>query len=313
MKRWQRDLLRTRPGKFMSGWVQRTVLPGSGGMSIQEVGSFFIQEITTNRLEVSCAAVTYNFLTAIPPTLLVFFSLIPYLPLEGVQDTILSTIRLIAPNDVYISISTIITDIMNNEREGVLSFGLLLTIFFSSNGMMGMIKSFERSLPIYIKRSGLKRRWTAIKLTFMLMGVIIISMAVFIIQTQALNDILLRVFNNVAVIRITSLLIVVLIIFCAISVIYTYGPSLNQRFSFVSTGSVVATVLSVITTTVFFFLANNFIHYNQVYGSIGTLMVFMIWLWLNNMVILLGYELNVSIQLAKNARTKHEIQQFVDN
>lgn len=310
MKRWQRDLLDTRPGKFASGWVHDTTIPGSGGMSYYEVGKFFVQEIRANRLEVSCAAVTYNFLTAIPPTLLVFFSLIPYLPLKGVQDTILSTIRLIAPNDVYISLSTIITDIMNNEREGVLSFGLLLTIFFSSNGMMGMIKSFERSLPIYVKRSGLKRRWTAIKLTFMLMGVIIISMAVFIIQTQALNDILVRVFNNVAVIRITSLLIVTLIIFCAISVIYTYGPSLNQRFNFVSTGSVVATVLSVATTSIFFFLANNFIHYNQVYGSIGTLMVFMIWLWLNNMVILLGYELNVSILLAKNARTKHEIQQL---
>jgi membrane protein len=310
MKRWQRDLLDTRPGKFASGWVHDTTIPGSGGMSYYEVGKFFVQEIRANRLEVSCAAVTYNFLTAIPPTLLVFFSLIPYLPLKGVQDTILSTIRLIAPNDVYISLSTIITDIMNNEREGVLSFGLLLTIFFSSNGMMGMIKSFERSLPIYVKRSGLKRRWTAIKLTFMLMGVIIISMAVFIIQTQALNDILVRVFGNIGVIRITSLLIVTLIIFCAISVIYTYGPSLNQRFNFVSTGSVVATVLSVATTSIFFFLANNFIHYNQVYGSIGTLMVFMIWLWLNNMVILLGYELNVSILLAKNARTKHEIQQL---
>lgn len=310
MKRWQRNLLDTRPGKFASGWVHDTTIPGSGGMSYYEVGKFFVQEIRANRLEVSCAAVTYNFLTAIPPTLLVFFSLIPYLPLKGVQDTILSTIRLIAPNDVYISLSTIITDIMNNEREGVLSFGLLLTIFFSSNGMMGMIKSFERSLPIYVKRSGLKRRWTAIKLTFMLMGVIIISMAVFIIQTQALNDILVRVFGNIGVIRITSLLIVTLIIFCAISVIYTYGPSLNQRFNFVSTGSVVATVLSVATTSIFFFLANNFIHYNQVYGSIGTLMVFMIWLWLNNMVILLGYELNVSILLAKNARTKHEIQQL---
>ena len=84
-----------------------------------------------------------------------------------------------------------------------------------------------------------------------------------------------------------------------ISLIYTYGPSLVHKFSFVSPGSVFATVLSVITTVVFFFLVNNFINYNKVYGSIGTLMAFMVWVWLNTMVILLGFELNVSILLGK--------------
>jgi membrane protein len=288
-------------------------MPGAGDVSVHEVTVLFVQEIVGNQLNVRCAAVTYNFLMAIPPTLLVLFTLVPYLPLKGVQDTIIDTLRLVAPNDMFITLSTIITDIMNHERTGLLSFGLLLTIFFSSNGMMGLIRNFERALPIYVKRGNFRRRLTAIKLTFMLIGVVIISLAVFILQSRALNDLLVKIFNNVAIIRITSLIIVVLIIFCAISVIYTYGPSLRQRFDFISPGSIFATALSVVTTFVFFYLVNNFFHYNQVYGSIGTLMAFMIWLWLNTFVILLGYELNVSILLARVAKRKNMAEQYAKN
>lgn len=313
MKRWQRDVLNSQPAQALSSWAKRKTMPGGQGVSVYDVGTHFVQEIIDNNLNTRCAAVSYNFIMAIPPTLLVLFTLIPYLPLKGVQDTIIETLRLVAPNELYISLSTIITDIMNKERTGLLSFGLLLTMFFSSNGMMGLIRNFERALPIYVKRGNVRRRLTAIKLTFMLIGVALISLAVFIIQTRALNDILLKVFGNIAVIRITSIIIVVFIIFCAISVIYTYGPSLKQPFHFVSPGSVFATILSVITTAVFFYLVNNFLHYNQVYGSIGTLMAFMVWLWLNTFVILLGYELNVSILLAKVSKKKTPKRHWVKN
>jgi membrane protein len=282
---------------------KRIIVPGTDGLSLYEVVKFFFQGIRNSRLNVSCAAVTYNFLMAIPPTLIFVFSLVPYLPLKDAQNTILSVLRLITPNNTaYINISTIIVDFMNNEQEGLLSFGVLLTIFFSSNGMMGLIRNFEKSLPFYVKRSPLRQRWTAIKLTLMLIGVGIVSLAVLAIQSQALNNLILRIFDNTAVVRIISLVIVVLIIFCAISVIYTYGPSLNEKFDFVSPGSVFATILSVLTTGVFYFLVNNFISYSKVYGSIGSIMAFMVWLWLNTMVILLGYELNVSIMLAQTSK-----------
>ncbi len=308
MTKLQSVILNWAPVRLFRSWTRRTIIPGADGMSIHEVSKFFIMELKSNRLNVSCAAVTYNFLMAIPPTLLFLFSLVPYFPLTDVQTTILVTLRMVTPNErAYSSAARIITDFMNNERGDVLSFGILLTIFFSSNGMMGLIRNFERSLPIYIKRSGIKKRWTAIKLTLMLISVAIISLAVFIIQTQALNDLILSVFNNTIAIRLISLVLVVLIVFCTISVIYTYGPSLSHRSKFISPGSVFATILSVLVTTVFFFLVNHFIHYNKVYGSIGTIMAFMAWMWLNTMVILIGYELNVSILLARHSNNKIEI------
>ena len=131
----------------------------------------------------------------------------------------------------------------------------------------------------------------------MLLCVAIISLGVLIIQTSALNELILEIFNSLIAVRLLSLFIVLAIIFSCISIIYTYGPSLTHRFRFISAGSVFATFMNAITTTVFFFLVNNFLHYNQVYGPIGTIIAFMVWMWLNTMVILVGYELNMAILL----------------
>ena len=268
-----------------------------------EVAQVFVREMRSNKLNLRSAAVTYNFLMAIPPTLLFLFSLVPYLPLGNVHETLASTVRLVIPDrSVSGPINEVLTDFLNNERGGLLSFGVLLTLFFSSNGMMGLMRSFDRVLPVYRRRSGLRKRGVAIGLTLMLMLVVILMLGGLILQSEALNGLLVRIFDSPAAIRITSLLIIVGLMFVAISAIYTYAPSLTQRFPFVSAGSVAATILCVLTTGVFFFLVSNILRYNQVYGSIGTLIAFMVWVYLNTLVILLGYELNVSILLARYAR-----------
>lgn len=302
-------LLELPPVKTVQSRAKRIIIPGSDGLSLYDVGRFFIMELKSNRINVSCAAVTYNFLMAIPPTLLFLFSLVPYFPLHNVQKTILTTLRYVTPNaKAFRAVSDIVVDFMNNEQAGVLSSGILLTLYFSSNGMMMLLHNFDRTLPIYKARSGFKKRWTAIKLTVLLIGVAILSLGVLIIQTQALNEFILSIFNNTLLPRMLSLIIVTLIVFMAISIIYKYGPSLHDRFSFVSTGSVFATILCVIVTAVFFFLVNNFISYNKVYGSIGSIMAVMVWVWLNTLVILIGYELNVSILLAKNHKENAVVQ-----
>jgi len=307
MTRLESAISNWAPIRLLAGFAKRTYPAGFKGLSLYQVGSLFFTEIGSNRLSERSAAVTYNFLMAIPPTLLFLFSLVPYLPLGDVQETINKTILQVMPQTpVRASLINVINDFLSNERRDLLSFGILLALFFSSNGMMGLMRSFDRKLPVYVKRSKLKRRWTAIKLTIMLMCVAVISLGVLIIQTSAVNGLLLAVFNSILAVKLLSLFIVLAIIFCSISLIYTYGPSLTNRFQFVSAGSVFATITNAVTTTVFFFLVNNFIHYNQVYGPIGTLIAFMVWMWLNTLIILLGYELNVSILLAESEQGKRK-------
>jgi membrane protein len=307
MTRLELAILKWAPVKGVVNSTRRLVLPGFEGLSLYEVAGFFFRESKKTKLNERCAAVTYNFLMAIPPTLLFLFSLVPYLPLGDVNQTIVNTINLITPDgNLRANLKAVIIDeFLAKGRGDILSFGLLLTLFFSSNGMMGLMRTFDRSVPVYVKRTKLKRRWTAIKLTFMLICVALISLGVLIIQTNALNYWLIRIFHSVVAVKVFSLIIIVAIIFCTISIIYTYGPSLKERFHFISPGSVFATVMSITTTTVFFFLVNNFINYNKVYGSIGTLIAFMVWMWLNTLVILLGYELNISILLGKSSHVEN--------
>jgi membrane protein len=181
-----------------------------------------------------------------------------------------------------------------------------MVLIFASNGMMGLMRSFDKGMHVQSPRTGFQRRWTAIKLTFMLVMVGVLAIATFIIQSQFVNRYILMVFDNVYLLKAISLIVLLLILFCAISIIYRYGPSLTNKFDFVSAGSIFATAGIGIATTVFFFMVDNFLNYNKVYGSIGTLIAFMIWLFIIVMILLIGYELNVSILIGTKEKEQRE-------
>ena len=286
---------------------KKLVLPGFQGVTVYDAGSFFVENMNNINLADRCSAVTYNLLTALPPTLLFLFTLIPYVPLENVQITILTTLRLMVPNEAtYLSLSNVINDFLNKEQRSLLSFSLLLTLFFSSNGMMGLMRYFDKDQKVYVVRTAVQRRWAAIKLTMMLIAVVIVSIAVIILQTETVNSLLERIFNNLIVIKLVSLLVLFFIIYSAISFIYIYGPSLSHRFRFISAGAVFASVMCILSSAVFFYAVNNFLNYNKVYGSIGTLIAFFVWLSINTRIIMLGYDLNVSILMGKIQKLENE-------
>ncbi len=302
MTKLEKTILEIKPVRVFFRFLNSIYPPGFEGLSLFYVCRFFFKELGNSKVNERAAAVTYNFLMAIPPTMMFLFSLVPYLPLQNVQHTILDTINIITPNaDVRRSISRLIIDFMHRKHKDILSVGILLTLYFSSNGMMGLIRSFDRDHSVYVKRNSFKRRWTAIKLTFMLILALILAIAVLIIQSNAINKYLESWFNTVALIKWLSILFVISFDFFTISMIYKFGPSLTNQSKFVSAGSVFATIGSLLTTTIFFFAVNHFLNYNKVYGPIGTLIAFMGWVWLTTMVILLGYELNVSILLGKTS------------
>lgn len=296
MTRLERMILNLPPFRFIRNRAKKIVLPVFEGLSLYEVSHFFFKEIKNIRLNERAAASTYNFMMAIPPSLLFLFTLLPYLPLRDVEETIVSTIHLIPlSREVSRSIESFVTTFIHTERRDLLSFGVLLVLFFASNGMMGLMRSFDKGMHVHSPRTGWQRRWTAIKLTLMLLLVGILSIVTFIIQSEFINKYIAMVIDNVYIIKGLSLVLLLLLLFCSISIIYRYGPSLTNKFDFVSAGSVFATGGIGVATTVFFFLVDNFLNYNKVYGSIGTLIAFMIWLYINIMILLIGYELNVSI------------------
>jgi membrane protein len=306
--------------RYLTRKARGIVLPGERGLSVYDVGKYLLKEVTFLRLQERVAAVTYSFLMAIPPTLLFLFSLVPYLPLKNVEQTILNALKMLTPNrSIYNSVSKVVVDFMRTQHHSILSFGLLLVLYYASNGMMGLMKTFDRSMSLfkssqnlYKKRGPVRRRWTAIKLTIILISMMIVMIAVLIIQNKRfiqnrqLHLWVLKVFKNTFMAQTLSYTILVLVVFLSICTIYRYGPSLKHKFKFVSFGAIFATLSSLAATSVFFFLVNNFLNYNKVYGSIGTLMAFMVWVWMNTGIILLGYEINVSILLGKLAKEQKQ-------
>jgi membrane protein len=283
--------------------MNKIMLPGMSGLSVYYAAKFFFNGMNVQKLIERTSSVTYNFLMALPPSFLFIFSLVPHLPLRNVELHLLHAIRLLVHNQaVYMNISGVIRDFMSRPGYDVLSFGIIMMLFFSSNGMMGLMRSFDKSQTLFKTRNGWQRRWTAIKLTTIMIGVGVITLSVFIIQSEkALTH---ELSQNAETAKIISFAFLVLLVFLAISMIYTYGPSLKRRFRFASAGAIYATVASVTVTSVFFFLVTNVIHYDRLYGSIGTLIAFMVLVWLNTAIMLIGYELNVNLLLCKLAREK---------
>lgn len=276
--------------------LKRLRIPGAQGANVYEIGSSFFKSIKDIRLTERAAAISFNFLMAIPPSLIFLVSLIPFLPLDTAQETILNSIRMLSPSPkLFDTVENIITDFMNNKRRELLSVGFLFTIFVSSNGVMGILRSFDRDSPGHIRRTGMVRRWKAIRLTLGLMLVFLVSIALIIIQTSLLDRYLVDLVGSTVIIKLASWITLVLLIYITICILYKYGPSLQHRFRFFSTGAFIATLLFIIISYGFFFIANHFINYNRIYGSIGTLLMFMIWMFITGLVILIGYEINLAI------------------
>lgn len=278
--------------------MKRTDIPGSAGASIYDITTLFFKGVKDIRLSERAAAMSFNFLMAIPPTLIFLFSLIPYLPLDTVESTILNSIRLLSPNErLFNSVQAIVTDFMQTKRRELLSFGFLFTIFVSSNGVMGLLRSFDRDSPAHVKRTNMARRKKAILLTLGLMLVFIISIALLIVQTNMLDKYLADLVGNAYIVKMVSGLTLVSIIYITMCILYKYGPSLEDKFRFFSPGAFLATFLFIGVSYLFFYVANHFINYNRVYGSIGTLLMFMAWMFITGLVILIGFELNLAIMM----------------
>jgi membrane protein len=181
------------------------------------------------------------------------------------------------------------------SKIGILSFGFILLLFFASNAMMGVMRSFNKNYIGFEKRKGLHKRWVAIKLTSILYSLVLMCLMLLLMQSNILKMVGVK---NVAlrdVIVYGKWLFIISLIFYSFAFIYKYAPAMQKRWKLVSPGAIIATSLSIIATLGFSAFLNNFDRYNVLYGSIGTIIALGTLVFINSMVILIGFEFNVSI------------------
>ncbi len=284
---------------------KKILIPGFGGVPLYDVVVFFISQMNKVGLNDRAAAISFNFLMAIPAATIFLCTLIPYMPVSReITIELLDLAKSIVPNEnTYGLVANFLNDFLNTPRKGLLSFGFIVAVFYASNAIMGIMRSFNRSLHNYKERGFLKDRWTAIKLTTVLITMLIITITLLVFQGE-----LFRWLMNTAEIKnefirqiiysVRSVIIILLVLY-SIGIIYKYAPTIAKRWRIASPGAILATFLIVLSSYLFSFYVNNFGSYNKVYGSIGTILILMFLIYLNSLILLIGYELNVCIHSLK--------------
>lgn len=300
------QLLRLAPYRLFIKWTKACVLPGFSPLPLYTVATFFFKEIGKETLVNKASSLAYNFMLAIFPAIIFLFTLIPYIPKSiGFQKTLMDLLALVLPNNAYLAFETTINEIVNIQNGSLLSVGFLLSIFFSTNGVHKLMVAFNKSSLIVETRTWLKQRLVAMVLTFIIAVSVIVCIA-----AMAIGEILLTYLQNelnykggitLFAIQLTKWALLGILYFITVSILYRYGPAHAKKWKFFSAGSWLATILAFVTIWGFSFYINNFGSYNKLYGSIGTLIVVMIWLYLNSLILLIGFELNASVDLSKRS------------
>ena len=281
----------------------RLILPGFEGMSLYDVSSFFFKGIRKSSIIIRANSLSYIFLMSIFPAILFFFTLIAYIPIDNLHTTIMEALKQAFPENAYLTVKNTIEDILKHQNSGLLSIGFLLTMYFANNGMIGLIKAFNQTSHTIESRSSFKLHLTSISLIFIVTTIIILSISLLIFTSFAIKYFVSEgILTNDLTIYLYSAgkwIIIFVMVLSMISFIYYLAPAKERYFKFISAGSTLATILSLLFIFGFKYYIDHFSRYNKLYGSIGTLIVLMLWINLNALVLLIGYELNASIHDAK--------------
>ena len=283
-------------------------LPGLDKVPIYNVGLFFFKGIKDGAITVRASAVAYSLILAIFPAIIFIFTLIPIIPIDNFQEELLLFIQSIVPNTVYDAIQKTIEDIIKIKHGDVLSLGFILAMFFSTNGIVSLIRSFNASVNVEETRSWLMQRLIAIVLVLILSLLIAIGIAL-ITFTQTVMDFLvvkgiMKVDWTYYLVLIGKWIVILAIFYFAYSFLYYFGPARKSKFRFISAGATLATVLSILVILGFGFYIDHFGRYNALYGSIGTLPIVMLMIYLNCLAIIIGFELNIGIVAARKIHLK---------
>ncbi|MEZ4919560.1 MAG: YihY/virulence factor BrkB family protein [Saprospiraceae bacterium] len=288
-------------------WMKAHSFPGLQRIPIYHILKFIQQELKNDALVIRANSMAFSFFLSIFPAIIVLFTLLAYTPLYDNFDVVLrNSITEIMPGNAGNMLFKTIENIATIPRSGLLSFGFFLAIWFASNGMLTMMRGLEKGYKeAFKRRNALEKRLIAIQLTFLLALILVASVLLIILG----NTLLSTLFSFVRVDFITRWsvfafrwIVIFALFYAGISTIYRYGSSTRRKIPFFNPGAMLSTLFSIITSWGFSFYVDNFGTYNKVYGSIGTLIVMMVWLQINCMIVLIGFELNASIVVLRARR-----------
>ncbi|MCB9082674.1 MAG: YihY/virulence factor BrkB family protein [Lewinellaceae bacterium] len=303
--------------KRIDQWARTKSLPGFFHVPIFDVVRFLLKEIYRYDLFIRANAVAFSFFLSLFPSLIALFTLTPllksyflaHLPQGENFDYLLrSEIQRIMPGVAGERLFNFVDDITSNPRVGLFSVGFIMAIYFASNGMLALMRGFEKNhLAAFRRRNPFKKRYIAILLTLQLGLLLIASVVLIIVGNWFIH--LFSAWVHLGwlgewLLNMVRWLTIIALFYTSMAIIYRFGAATRQKFRFFTPGSALATTLCLLASLGFSFYVNNFNTYNELYGSIGTIMILMLWIQMNTLSILFGFELNASIAINLDLRKR---------
>tara|TARA_B110000444_G_scaffold258376_1_gene299099 strand:+ start:10336 stop:11247 length:912 start_codon:yes stop_codon:yes gene_type:complete len=280
-------------------------LPGFNGLSFFDLIEMYISGILKGALTARAGSISFSFFMAIFPFLLFILNLIPFIPINNFDSILLNFIEILVPADSQGFFSQIFQDIQNKPRGGLLSSVFILSIILTANGVSAIFSGFEESYHIEFSRNFFKQYLYSVGVAILLAFTLLLAVifAVYF-EIYIYNNIKQLLQNTLDWIRLGQTFFYVVLTYLSVSILYYFGTIEGRKSKFFSPGALMTTFLIMLTTWLFGIYIENFSTYNQLYGSIGALLVFMLYIWLNSNVLLLGFELNATLMRLKNEAPK---------
>lgn len=273
-------------------------IPGLEGMNLFDLLEMYISGIIKGALTARAGSIAFSFFIALFPFALFVLTLIPYIRIEGFQDDFMSFIFKVMPSkESSDAVSYVLNDIANNKYGELLSFGFILSIFLMTNGVNAILSGFEYTYHDIQTRTVIRQYMVSLIISLVLAFLLLLTVGIIIALEFVVNSLNQQgiVGDTGFWIGLIQLIILVLMVFIAISFLFYFGTREGRKSPFFSPGTIFTTVLFIINFKIFKIYIEKFGQYNQLYGSIGTILVIMLFIWLNSIILLLGFELNTSL------------------
>tara|TARA_R110001632_G_scaffold119724_1_gene232288 strand:- start:1079 stop:2014 length:936 start_codon:yes stop_codon:yes gene_type:complete len=293
-------LMRFKPFSFVVGFFKKIVIPGFEGMTAYDLMRTYLTGIIEGALSSRAGSIAYSFFMAIFPALIFLLNLIPYIPIDGFDLKFMSFIYELIPGQSLPFFQPIISDISQTERGGLLSIAGVLALFLMANGVNAIFSGFEGSFNVHINRGFIRQYVVALGVSIILASLLVITISILIYFEYVLHMFRDQDFmsdsTDITLLSVGSYIFLIIMIYAVVATLYYFGTKEGRSHRFLSPGALMTTLMFMLTTYLFGVYIDNFSNYNELYGSIGALLIMMLYIWINSNLILLGFELNAVLR-----------------
>lgn len=292
--------------------LNNIILPGFNGLSFFHLLEIYVEGIIRGAFSARASSIAYSFFVAIFPFLLFILNIISFISIDGFQQRFLAFVQGLLPPKTEEFFLPVLEDIALNQRTELTYITFFLTLFLAANGVNAIFTAFENSFQIKINRAFLKQYGIALVVSVALAILMLVTVGIILYGEYAIFELKGRSYisNEIFWINLFQVIIFLLMVYVVTATLYHFGVKEGREVPFFSIGALLTTLLFMLTTYLFGVYINKFAQYNELYGSIGALLIVMFYIWINSNLLLLGFELNISLQRLKEQNEEDEKKQI---